>query len=183
MPQHAGRPRFLPSQFFISQLPMTLAIDVGVAPHDRTALTRQIEALIARLNPKIAIERRSDERIAIPIVFRLTPLDLDRMPIESEATTVVGKNLSRRGMSFFHERPLPHRRAVLALIQPGLGDFAAEIDVRWCRFTRPGWYESGGRLVRAAATADHLAAYPLLDIESPQAPGIFTALTRSPAPN
>jgi hypothetical protein len=29
----------------------------------------------------------------------------------------------------------------------------AEIDITWCRFTKPGWYESGGRLMRIAASA------------------------------
>jgi hypothetical protein len=27
--------------------------------------------------------------------------------------------------------------------------FAVEIDINWCRFSKPGWYESGGRLIAA----------------------------------
>jgi hypothetical protein len=117
----------------------------------RAAFTQQIEQLLEKVNPTVNHERRQDERFPIPVLFRLTPLDADRRPIQDEVTTVVGKNLSRRGMSFFHERPLPHRRALVELIQPGMGDFSAEIDVKWCRFLRPGWYESGGRLIHASA--------------------------------
>lgn len=120
------------------------------ADYARAALIRQIEALVARLHPGVARERRHDERLTIPVLFRLTPLDANHEPIPSQSSIVVGKNISRRGMGFFHERPMPHRRAIIELAQPGLGSFAAEIDVNWCRFTRPGWYESGGRLIRVA---------------------------------
>ena len=129
---------------------MNIANDAGVAGDtDRETLANQVESLLSRLNPSVSSERRRDERFAIPVLFRITPLDADRQPIESEASIVVGKNISRRGFSFYHERPIPHRRAIIALAQPGLGIFSAEIDVSWCRFRRPGWYESGGRLVRS----------------------------------
>ncbi len=134
---------------------MNFAIDFDAVDPDRATLTSQIESLLFRVNPRVALERRRDERIAIPVLFRLTPLDTDRQPVEIESAFVVGKNISRRGMSFFHERPIPYRRALIALAQPGLGDFDAEIDVSWCRFTRPGWYESGGRLIRSAVRAIH----------------------------
>ena len=78
----------------------------------RTTLAIQIEALLLRLNPSVALDRRRDDRVAIPVVFRLTPLDADRQPVECETAFVVGKNLSRRGLSFFHERPIPYRRAL-----------------------------------------------------------------------
>ena len=115
---------------------------------DRAAFINQIESLLAQLNPDVAQERRRDERVPIPVLLRLIPLDADRHPIVQDAMVVVGKNISRRGLSFFHERPLPHRRAIVEFAEPGAGAFAAEVDVKWCRFTRPGWYESGGRLIR-----------------------------------
>lgn len=120
------------------------------ADTDRHALTRQIEALVARLHPTVARERRHDVRVAIPVLLRLTPLDGNRQPIGCQAAIVMGKNISRRGLSFYHEGPMPHRRALIELAHPELGQFSAEIDINWCRFTRPGWYESGGRLLRLA---------------------------------
>ena len=132
---------------------MSYATEFAVASGaDRAAFANQIETLLARLSPAVEQERRRDERVAIPVLLRLTPLDADRHPIVSDATIVVGKNISRRGLSFFHERPLPHRRAIIELAEPGLGTFSAEVDVKWCRFTRPGWYESGGRLIRLAGS-------------------------------
>ena len=134
--------------------------DVAVAAGDcdRATLARRVESLLVQINPNVMRERRREDRFAVPALFRLTPLDSDREPIEFAAAIVVGKNISRRGMSFFHEQPLTHRRALIELAQPGLGDFAAEIDVSWCRFARPGWYESGGRLVRAVAPRGEDAA-------------------------
>src|SRR4029079_1987511 len=122
---------------------------------NQATLTIQIEALLSRLHPAVERERRHDDRIAIPVLFRLTPYDADRQPLEEEASIVVGKNISRRGVSFYHEKPITHRRALIELADPSVGCFVAEIDVTWCRFTKPGWYESGGRLIRTAApTAD-----------------------------
>jgi hypothetical protein len=125
---------------------------------DRVALARKVQALLARLHPSVTFERRRDERLAAPVLFQLMPLDDNRRPIEGAGMTVVGKNISRRGLSFYHDRPLPYRRAVISAQQPESSDFAAEIDVSWCRFTKPGWYESGGRLVAAAPAGMTTAA-------------------------
>jgi hypothetical protein len=131
---------------------MTLAIEKNIsAKTNRATLTIQIEALLSRLHPSVERERRHDDRIAIPVLFRLTPFDVDRQPLNHEASIVVGKNISRRGVSFYHEKPITHRRALIELADPSVGSFVAEIDVTWCRFTKPGWYESGGRLIRTAA--------------------------------
>jgi hypothetical protein len=128
---------------------MTRAIyDRSEKTLDRAALARQIELLVHRLRPDVTVERRHDERFAMPVLLQLTPLDDDGQPLAGMSTIVVGKDISRRGMSFFHERPLPYRRAIIALEHPETGVFAAEIDINWCQFTRPGWYVSGGRLLR-----------------------------------
>jgi hypothetical protein len=130
---------------------MTLASDTSAsAETNRTTLTTQVEALLSRLYPPVEQDRRHDERVAIPVLFCLKPLDIHREPLEQAALIVVGKNLSRRGVSFYHEHPIPHRRALIELVDPSAGTFVAEIDITWCRFTKPGWYESGGRLMRVA---------------------------------
>jgi hypothetical protein len=166
-PEH--RRAFLPSPFFydfnVTPAPrvraalfamaarrnMTSATESNItAKTNRVTLAIQIEALLSRLHPTIERERRHDDRIAIPVLFRLTPLDADRQPLEQEASIVIGKNISRRGVSFYHEKQIIHRRAFLELADPSVGRFVAEIDVNWCRFTKPGWYESGGRLIRSA---------------------------------
>jgi hypothetical protein len=130
---------------------MTLAIENSItAKTNRATLTIQIEALLSRLHPPVERERRHDDRVAIPVLFRLTPFDAERQALEQQASIVVGKNISRRGVSFYHEKPITHRRALIELADPSAGGFVAEIDITWCRFTKPGWYESGGRLLRTA---------------------------------
>jgi hypothetical protein len=127
---------------------MTQTLDVRETSRpEAVTLTGQIQALLTRLNPDVTVERRHDERFSMPVLLQLTPLDSHRQPIGC-AIIVVGKDISRCGLSFFHERPLAYRRAIVSLEHPEIGRFAAEIDINWCRFTRPGWYVSGGRLLR-----------------------------------
>lgn len=130
---------------------MTLTADLAIKTNTTgSTLLVQIESLLSRLYPPIQRERRHDDRVAIPVLFRLTPLDADRVPLESDQSIVVGKNISRRGVSFYHENAISHRRARIELVDPVASTFSAEIDITWCRFTKPGWYESGARLIRAA---------------------------------
>jgi hypothetical protein len=140
---------------------MNRAMDIlANAKLDERTLARQIQELVTRLRPEVTVERRHEVRVAVPLLFRLTPLNSDREPVYDDAITVVGKYISRRGLSFYHEHPLTYRRAIVALEHPVFGRFAAEIDVNWCRFTRPGWYESGGRLVRSVNPEDPPAVTP-----------------------
>lgn len=118
---------------------------VGVS--EPNSLTSKIQTLVTKLNPEVVLERRHDQRFPMPILLKLTPLDANGQPLVESAIIVAGKDISRCGMSFFHERPLHYRRAIVTLEHPELGWFAAEIDIHWCRFTKPGWYISGGRLV------------------------------------
>jgi hypothetical protein len=137
---------------------MTLVTDTRPIAKTRTTLTLQIEALLSRLHPAVERERRQDDRIAIPVLFRLTPYDNDHQLIDQQASIVVGKNISRRGVSFYHEHPITHRRALIEVADPVAGTFAADVDISWCRFTKPGWYESGGRLIRSASPRTELSA-------------------------
>jgi hypothetical protein len=114
-----------------------------------STLTHHVHELIDSLHPEVTTERRRYDRTPIPYLFQLTPLDADGQPLLDQTMTVVGRDISPRGMSFFHEQPLPYRRAIIALEHPDAPQFTAEIDIRWCRFAKIGWYESGGRLLRS----------------------------------
>lgn len=116
------------------------------AHFDRAALARQIQALVARLHPTVTLERRRADRLSIPVTFRLTPLAEDGQPLAHEAIRVIGKNISRYGISFYHAVPLAYRRARISAENIDVV-FTAEIDINWCRFSKPGWYESGSRLI------------------------------------
>jgi hypothetical protein len=162
---------------------MTVVTDNSVAAKtNRATLTIQIEALLSRLYPVLERERRRDDRVAIPVLFRLTPLDADRQLLDQESSIVVGKNISRRGVSFYHEKPITHRRALVELADPNVGGFVAEIDITWCRFTKPGWYESGGRMIRASAprTEPSMVGEPKVTLGAPDLLKQFPS-PRSPA--
>jgi hypothetical protein len=115
---------------------------------DRAAIAREIQALVGRLHPTVTLERRRGERLSVPIMFRLTPIAEDGRSLAGESITVVGKNISRHGLSFYHAVPVPYRRARISVENIDIA-FAVEIDISWCRFTKPGWYESGSRLIAA----------------------------------
>src|SRR5262245_23373091 len=97
-----------------SQPNMTPATETSLpARSNRATLTIPVEALLSRLHPVVERERRHDDRVTIAVLFHLTPYDADRRPLDEEASIVVGKNISRRGVSFYHEKPITHRRALI----------------------------------------------------------------------
>lgn len=120
----------------------------GTAQHS-DALTRLVQTLTSNLHPPIRYERREHQRTAIPFLLKFVPLDEKGLPLPEEETVVVGRDVSSGGISFFHPHPMPHRRALVTLDHPQAGRFTMEVHVQRCRFHQLGWYESGGRLVRA----------------------------------
>lgn len=94
-----------------------------------------------------ASDRRHHERLAIPVLVRLTPLDSRRGSSTGPAITVVGKDLSTRGVGIYHEHRLPHRYCELQIDDGPFGAMTLRVELTWTRFTRQGWYESGGRVL------------------------------------
>jgi hypothetical protein len=96
----------------------------------------------------LALERRRDRRFPYPHLIYLTPLADDGQTLAGNPLVAVGKQLSETGLGFFHDSPLPHRRMVVSLEAGDGRSISLAIDLTWCRFTRFGWYESGGRFLR-----------------------------------
>jgi len=93
-------------------------------------------------------ERRAYQRLPYPKLISLTPVADDGITPVGETITVVGRNLSLGGLDFYHNQPLAHRR-MIATLECGPGRSARLLLVlNWCRFLRPGWYDSGGRFTR-----------------------------------
>lgn len=110
---------------------------------------KQVWGLMAAVYPKKEIlEKRQENRYPFPYLIHLTPVAEDGLTPQGESIAVVGKHLSERGLGFYHPKPLPYRRMIASLECNGhwLGFI---IDLKWCRFTKQGWYESGGRLLQA----------------------------------
>lgn len=93
-------------------------------------------------------DRRAENRFWCDSRARLTPIDdLPGRP-EAAPISVVLTDISRHGIGFSHSEPLPYRLVQVAI---GQGDPSSPILVvrlQWCRFRKPGAYESGGQIQR-----------------------------------
>jgi len=122
------------------------------------AIEDQVAELLTRLYPRNAVtERRRENRYPFPYLVRLMPVDEALVP-QGETLVVVGKHLSPCGLGFYHPQPLPHRRMIVSLEAGEQGWLSFLIDVTWCRFTKQGWYESGGRFLDRVDPPEELGA-------------------------
>jgi hypothetical protein len=121
--------------------------------HDE--MRSRVCGLLSTLYPQHELmERRHQNRYPFPYLVQLTPVARDGVTPQGEPVVVVGKHLSESGLGFYHPRPLPHRR-MIATLETGSGQrLRFLIDLHWCRFTRQGWYESGGRLLRSVECSE-----------------------------
>jgi len=95
----------------------------------------------------VTMERRSDVRYPYTNLVHLAPVAADGRTPAGESIVVVGKDLSEHGISFYHPEVISHRR-MIASLEMGNGCWLGVlVDLRWCRFTKAGWYESGGRFL------------------------------------
>ena len=111
----------------------------------------QVWGLLTTLYPhNDLVERRRDNRYPFPCLLHLTPVADDGVTPQGEPVVVVGKHISENGLGFYHRDPLPYRK-MLVSVEGHNGQWVAFlIDLRWCRFTKGGWYESGGRFLQTA---------------------------------
>jgi hypothetical protein len=108
----------------------------------------EVRCLIGRIYPGgDFIDRRNERRYPYPYLVRLIPLDEDGTVLHGDAVVAVGKHLSDRGIGFYHPKPIPHRRMIVSLESSDGSRSAFVVDLSWCRFTRQGWYESGGKFL------------------------------------
>ncbi len=125
--------------------------DVPAALAEATAeekVRHFVRVLLSGTHPAGAFkERRRDQRFPLARLIRLTPVGPDGAPL-AEAVVVVGKDVSERGLGFYHPQPLAQRRMIASIETRGGAWLEFLIDINWCRFTKHGWYDSGGRLLQ-----------------------------------
>jgi len=112
----------------------------------------QIWGLLSALYPKHEfMEHRAETRYPFPYLMHITPVAADGVTAEGDTVVVVGKHLSEQGLGFYHPKPLSYRRVIASLENNGhwVGFL---VDLKWCRFTRQGWYESGGRILESVSS-------------------------------
>ena len=144
----------------LSEVSLPLVRHAG-APlgEDAGALVRGL--LAGMYPPENRAERRREHRYPYPRLLLLHPVEADGITCAGPTLTAAGKQLSETGLSFFHPDPLPYRWVVASLPRTDGGWIGFLMDLDWCRFTRQGWYESGGRFLRpVTAPAQVNATYP-----------------------
>jgi hypothetical protein len=117
------------------------------ATSEGDALVEQLLGLIGGLDSSEG-ERRLRDRYPICCKMQLVPLDSRGNPLLDELINVFGKDLSRRGISFSHDLPLPFKRCIISFVLGETHQFVVETEVNWTRPTMIGLYESGCRLIR-----------------------------------
>jgi hypothetical protein len=123
--------------------------EVGSPSDEQVRL--QIWGILAGLFPTGAVsERRFAQRFPYPNLIYLTPVGEDGISPAGTSVVVVGKHLSELGVGFYYQNQvLPHRRMIASLEMPDAHWAGFLMDITWCRFTRHGWYDSGGRFLQA----------------------------------
>ena len=113
---------------------------------------RQVWGLLAGLYPPAKqIERRADQRFPYPHLIYLHQIAPPETT-QGRALVVVGKDISERGLGFYHRDPIAQRRMIVSLLAHDDHWLAFLIDLTWCRFNKHGWYDSGGRLLAVASS-------------------------------
>jgi hypothetical protein len=117
---------------------------------DDNGVHNQVWRLLSGLYPNgNRIERRHEQRYPYPRLISLWPMKADGATPDGEELTVVGKHISEGGLGFFHQQPISHRLAVASLESSDGRWLGFLLDIHRCRFTHHGWYESGGKFLRA----------------------------------
>jgi hypothetical protein len=126
---------------------------------DRVAIS--VAAALTAVEPfRRPLERRREARHPYPYPIHLTPFDSDGLPDVERTFVVIGKHLAPHGVDFYCTQPLAYRRVIASLDCGTEGWIGLVVELAWCRFSRHGWYDNGGRFIAIVPT-------PLLDLKDP----------------
>ncbi len=129
--------------------PLLSSRRVNLSSGAELELRTRVQGILSAMYPHgVTLERRGEIRYPYPHLLYLNSVGDDGFTPSGEPVVVVGKHLAEHGLSFYHAEPMPHRRMIVSL-ETGQGNWLGVlIDLSWCRFTRLGWYVSGGRFLQ-----------------------------------
>lgn len=104
-------------------------------------------ALAAAQPCRRPLERRRESRHPFPYPLHLTPYTADGRPDVARTFVVIGKHLAPHGLDFYSREPLAERRVIVSLDAGCEEWIGLVVELTWCRFSRHGWYDNGGRFV------------------------------------
>lgn len=120
---------------------------VPLIPRPKDLVTQQVQAALAGAQAERHVERRTETRHPYPYPIHMTPVDRDGRPLIDETFVVVGKHLSNHGVDFYFAQPLEWSRVIASFPLQGGAWIGLMMELTWCRFSRHGWYDNGGRFV------------------------------------
>ncbi|MCA9150812.1 MAG: hypothetical protein KDA92_15985 [Planctomycetales bacterium] len=105
---------------------------------------------VAQVNQNVWNDRgrRSQNRVPFSKLISMLPLSNDDLQPSLEPIYVVGKHLAPLGLDFFHHEPIEERFAIVSLENGAEGYVQFLMKITWCRFLKPGWYDSGGKFIK-----------------------------------
>jgi hypothetical protein len=115
--------------------------------------TREIDSLVRSVmatwnGPGALLQKRRWHRILFRKPIVLTPLDEHSGESDGEPMVAHGHDISLGGISFTHASPLPFRLMAVTLVRADGQPESVVTRLTWCRFTRDGFYRSGGQFLR-----------------------------------
>jgi len=106
-----------------------------------------VERALSAAHPsRRAMDRRREQRFPYPHPIFLTPLETTGGR-PAETISVIGKQISLYGVDFYHREPIAQRRVIASLDAGEHGWIGLILELAWCRFSRHGWYDNGGRFL------------------------------------
>lgn len=118
----------------------------GAARRGDTIAVGVRQALAAAQSGRPGLERRREARHPYPYPVYLTPI-LEGVPAADRTIVVIGKHLSEHGIDFYHREPLAEKQVIASFDGGAAGWLGMLLELTWCRFSRHGWYDNGGRFV------------------------------------
>jgi hypothetical protein len=99
-------------------------------------------------------DRRPGHRIPCDVAAVLSPLDDRGRPTAAARLDVLLTDVSEFGVGIAHRHPMPHR--LVHLVFPSTAGQLVRLLVRlkWCRFKRADFYQSGGQILRVVKPED-----------------------------
>src|SRR5262245_64657537 len=141
-------------------LPASLPLGSGGSAGQGDEIASRVQAALSALDAlRPAVERRRQQRYPYPYPVHVTPLEDDGQPALDKTFVVIGKHLSPQGFDFYSPQPLADNRVIISLDCGRQGWTGILLELAWCRFSRHGWYDNGGRFLA-------LVTSPLLSLDN-----------------
>jgi hypothetical protein len=95
------------------------------------------------------VQRRRWHRVPYDRPILITPLDDETNEPNGPSQLVPGRDISLGGVSFAHREPLASRKVACTFEPSSPTSESVIVRLTWCRFTKEGWYQSGGQFVQS----------------------------------